>query len=152
MSLEQSLEKSWVNKTERSAHEVSNLLDIASREIADASLEGISSDGRFAHAYAAVRALCEIALHACGYTLPKGERKHERAIESLNFTIGPEWSNSVDFFDRCRRLRHRATLDCSGVAQPKEADDLLEEAQRLLDAVKVWLAEEHPDLAQVEHF
>ncbi len=77
MSLPQWLANSWIRKTARSAEHVGDLLAIADRQIADAGLAGISADGRFTHAYDAVRTLCEIALHAAGFGVPKGERQHE---------------------------------------------------------------------------
>jgi len=126
---------------------VSDLFAIADREISDASLDGMSPDGRFDHAYDAVRSLCELALHACGYQVPKGPGKHQRLIESLKFTLAGEWIGGADFFDRCRRRRHKSKYERSGVAQQSDADDLLREAQRLLATVKEWLKRNHPDLA-----
>jgi len=146
MSLQQWLDNSWINKTDRSGQEVSNLLDIAERQIADASLPGMSADGRFAHAYEAVRCLCELALHATGYTVLKGMRQHERVIESLKFTLQGEWTETADFFDRCRRFRHQVQYERSGVVQHQDADELLAVAEKLHDAVQEWLQQRHPDL------
>jgi len=146
MSLQQWLENAWIIPIEPSAQVVGDLLAIADREIRDASLEGMSPDGRFDHAYDAIRSLCEVALHSCGYTVPKGGRKHERAIESLKFTFGNEWAEDVDFFDRCRRRRHQSIYERAGVAQPRDADDLLGAAKRLREEVREWLKRNHPNL------
>ena len=147
MSLKQWLDNSWIQKVGPSQAGVENLLEIAGRQIADGSLQGMSPDGTFDHAYDAVRSLCELALHACGYQVPKGPGKHQRLIESLKFTLGGEWADGADFFDRCRRQRHKSKYERSGIAQQSDADDLLREAQRLLAAVKEWLKRNHPDLA-----
>lgn len=146
MTLEQWLSNSWLHRIEANAHETQNLLAIAEREIADASIEQISDDGRFAHAYNAVRALCEIALFGSGFSVPKGQRQHERLIGSLKFTLGDHWSDDVDYFDRCRRLRHKSQYDGAGVARSSDALELLESARKLLAAVRSWLNEHHPQL------
>ena len=131
MSLQQWLENSWIRPTEPSREEVANLLDVAGRDIGDASLEGLSPDGRFAHAYNAARSLCEVALHASGYIVPKGTRQHERVIESLKLTLGGEWVEMADFFDRCRRWRHQSMYERIGVVQQQDADELLDAAKEL---------------------
>jgi len=146
MSLQQWHENGWLTKAEPSSAEVSNLLGIAEREIADASLKGISPDGRFQHAYDAVRALCEVALHASGYALSKGQGQHERVIESLTLTLGGEWVETADFFQHCRRMRHQMTYERPGITQGKDADDLLDAAKQLLVEVRAWLEHRHPDL------
>lgn len=146
MTLEQWLSNSWLIGIEANAHETQNLLAIAEREIADASIEQISDDGRFTHAYSAVRALCEVALFASGYSIPKGQRQHERLIASLKFTLGESWSEDVDYFDRCRRLRHKSLYDGTGMASPADARELLQSARKLLTAVRSWLIEHHPRL------
>ena len=146
MSLQQWADNAWIAEAQPSAQVIADLLAIAEREIADASLEGMSPDGRFDHAYDAVRSLCEAALHASGYMVPKDGRKHERVIGSLRFTLGGRWSEDADFFDRCRRRRHQATYERAGVAQLRDADELLEAAKRLNGAVRQWLREHHADL------
>ena len=146
MSLQQWFDNSWVQKVERSGAEVSSLLLLAEREITDASLDGISPDGRFSHAYNAVRTLCQAALHAEGYSAGKRERAHERTIESLKFTLGGDWSDEADYFDQCRRSRHQLSYEHSGITQQQDANGLLDAAERLQVAVKDWLKANHPDL------
>ena len=146
MSLQQWLDNSWVHKVRRSPQVVADLRAVAEREIADASLPGMSPDGKFEHAYDAIRSLSELALHAAGFALPKGGSKHERLIRSLAFTLGAEQAVDVDFFDQCRRKRHVLTYERIGAVQQGDADDLLEAAKALLDRVKRWLQGNHPDL------
>ena len=125
---------------------MADLVVIADREISDASLDGMSIDGRFNHAYDAVRALAEAALHAAGYIVPKGARKHERLIESLRFTVSGDIAKEVDFLDRCRRSRHKSLYERGGVLSQRDADELLEAARKLLTAVCNWLEANHADL------
>lgn len=146
MTLQQWRDNGWLAEVEPSKMEVANLLGIARREIADASLQGMSADGVFDHAYSAVRTLCQAALHASGFSVPKDSRQHERVIESLKFTLAGKWTQEADYYDQCRRTRHQSLYDRSGVAQPKDALDLLHSAKRLLEAVNQWLADNHSDL------
>lgn len=146
MSLQQWHENGWIRQTKRSGVEVSNQLQLAQREIADGSGADISSDGRFLHAYSAVRTLCQVALHAAGYAVAKGESGHQRAIESLKFTLGGKWNDEADHFDQCRRMRHRLAYDCSGLVQQRDADELLAAAQKLQGDVVQWLHKNHADL------
>ena len=146
MSLPQWLENSWIREITPSRQCVADLLAVAEREIRDASLPGMSIDGKFDHSYDAVRSLCELALHAEGYTIPKGGRKHERAIESLSFTLGEDWTEQVDFLDQCRRLRHKTMYERCGVVQEKDANDLLSVARELSDDIQAWLKKHHADL------
>ncbi|MCH7705062.1 MAG: hypothetical protein IIB61_08120, partial [Planctomycetes bacterium] len=112
----------------------------------DASVEALSSDGRFDHAYAAVRSMGQAALLASGFAVPKGSRQHERVIESIRFTLGDEWSTEVDYYDRCRRMRHQSMYDHSGVAQESDAQELVSSAKRLFEALREWLSDRHADL------
>lgn len=146
MSLEQWRENSWLVEVKPSAQTLRDLVAIAEREIADASLGGISPDGRFDHSYDAIRCLCEAALHAVGYRVPKGQRKHERLVQSLQFTLAGKWIEQIDFLDRCRRKRHQSIYERSGVAQQRDADDLLATAKLLRGDVRDWLRRDHPQL------
>ena len=146
MSLEQWQENGWIRRVEASASDLANLIGVARREVADASLADISADGRFDHAYGAVRALCQVALLASGYSTTKGTREHERTIESIKFTIDGQWTERADYLDRCRRIRHQSLYDRAGVVQIRDADKLLETAQSLLGAIDDWLRRDHPGL------
>jgi hypothetical protein len=146
MSLQQWCDNAWIRAHEPSATEIAELLGIAEREISDASLAGISADGRFDNAYSAVRILCQCALCAHGYDVVKGAREHERTIDSLRFTLGTEWGDEADYFDRCRRRRHQSLYERSRVASTQDADELLAHAKKLSYAVREWLQSEHPEL------
>lgn len=146
MSLQQWLEFSWIVGVDRSKAEAASLLRLVDRDIADGSLEKISSDGRFGLAYSAMRTLCQLALHAEGYRIAKSQGEHQKVIESLKYTLGPEWNDQADYFDRCRRNRHILTYDGADVVNQTDADELLESAKELREAVIAWLRSKHADL------
>lgn len=147
MSLQQWVENAWATETKPTARGVSDFLAIADREIADASLEGMSPDGRFDHAYEAVRNLCEVMVYAGGYVLNR-ERKHERTILSLKFTLAGKAAERIDYLDRCRRLRHTTHYERANVITVSEADKLLETAEWLRGRVQAWLQDKCPGLIE----
>ena len=146
MSLQQWLDNSWIKKITTSREAIRGFLSIADREIADASLDGMSPDGKFDHAYSAVRCLCDAALHACGYGASKGSGAHERVIGSLKFSLGDEWAEDVDFLDFCRRRRNQTIYDMAGTVQDRDAQELLDVAVRLRSDVWEWLKQNSPRL------
>ena len=146
MSLQQWHENSWIVRADPSKVEAANLLGLVDRHIADGSVEQISFDGRFEKAYSAMRTLCQLALHAEGYRLAKGESGHERVIKSLKYTLGSEWSDQADYFDICRRTRHILEYDRADVVNQASANELLESAKKLREAVIAWLRSKHADL------
>jgi hypothetical protein len=146
MSLEQWVANAWLKRIRPSPEDIAGLLAIADRELSDGALQGISIDGRFTHAYDAVRALAEAALHASKCDVPKGPGQHERAIASLRFTLPPDMAGEVDYFDRCRRLRHRTVYERMGLLQRSDADELLQAAKDLRENVRGWLQRQHPEL------
>ena len=144
MSLEQWEANAWIMKVTPSTPVIFNLISVARREISDASLEGMSTDGRFDHAYDAIRVLSELVLHAHGYAVCKGTHQHQRVIDSLEFTLGGDFAGEVAFFDQARRLRHQSMYERTGVVQQKDADDLLDAAKRLYAKIQQWLPERLP--------
>jgi len=148
MSLEQWVVNSWLRKVKPSTYHLANLLAIANRELSDGALDGMSIDGRFTHAYDAVRALAEAALHASGHEVPKGQQHHERIIESLRLTLPQDAAGDVDYFDRCRRMRHRTVYERMGMLQQRDAVELLEAARALREKVRDWLMSNYPELLE----
>ena len=146
MSLNQWHENTWIQEVVPSKSGLQNMLNIADREISDAKLPQISVDGKFAHSYDALRSLCEAALYASGFIVPKGGRKHERSIQSLEFTLDGSFSEQIDYFDRCRRLRHKTVYERTGVIGQGEADILLKRTESLKQGLLEWLEKYHSKL------
>src|SRR5438270_3951828 len=88
MSLENWLETKQLIRHQATVAEVRNLLGVVDRELADASVIGLSDDGRFTHAYDAALLLCKLALHVSGFEVPKRSGHHALWINSLEFTLG----------------------------------------------------------------
>ena len=73
MSLEQWQRNGWLQPSDPTLPEIAQLVRVVDREISDAGASGLSSDGRFMHAYDAALVLCKVALRAEGYLVPKGQ-------------------------------------------------------------------------------
>jgi hypothetical protein len=146
MSLEQWLRNGWLQPHESTVAEIERLFRVVDRDISDAQAQGLSVEGRFQHAYHAALQLCVIALRASGFRVPKGEGLHKRAIDSLRYTLGDQWSDMADHIERCSRIRGQAGYEGIDVVTQEDADDLLDTARQLrLDALN-WLKTSRPKL------
>jgi hypothetical protein len=82
---------------DRRRGEIGTLLELAQRELTDSGVEALSLDGRYEHAYSAVRALAEVGFVGClGWSVPvarpdalaagalEGETEAAYAAEKVN--------------------------------------------------------------------
>ena len=146
MSLEQWLRNGWLQQHDPALPEIQKLLQVVDRELSDACATGISPDGKFEHAYAAMLQLCIVPLRAAGYQVRKGESHHKRAIDSLRYTLGEGWEDTADYIERCSRQRGQAMYERIDVVSDEDADELLGKAQQLRVDVVAWLKVNHADL------
>ena len=145
MSLEQWRRNDWLRPSDPTVAEITQLLKVVDREISDAGAGGLSSDGRFMHAYDAALLLCKVALRAEGYVVSKAQGHHKHTIASLKFTLGT-LQDDVDFLEFCSRKRGQALYEQVGVVGEKDASDLLAQAKKLQRDVLAWLEDRHPEL------
>src|SRR6266516_2218268 len=132
MSLQNWLQIGHLINHQATVAEVRNLLGVVDRELADASVAGLSDDGRFTHSYDAALLLCKLALHASGFEVPKrAPGHHAHWLNSLEFTLGDTHKGMLIHLSKSSKLRHTSFYDHAGVAQKQDADDLLEAARQL---------------------
>jgi hypothetical protein len=147
MSLQNWLQNGLLINHQATVAEVRNLLGVVDRELADASVAGLSDDGRFTHAYDAALLLCKLALHASGFEVQKRAPGHHALwINSLEFTLGNSYIATLRHLSTCSTLRHASLYDHAGVVQKQDAADLLAAAQKLRTDVLNWLRSQHPGL------
>lgn len=85
---------------------IKRLLDAAARHVADAKVNAISAETRFASAYTAIRMLADVGLHAHGYrTLTSKPGHHQTAIQTLPTTLGVD-SQTLVRLDKLRKQRN----------------------------------------------
>lgn len=128
-----------------SREQVARLLAAAHRNLADASLTGLSSENQFDTAYKAIMQMAVLALLANGYrTLTSRPGHHQTAIQSLPETIGLPMERMI-VLDMLRKQRNLS--DYSGDLVP---DSTVREckacAATLLADVLGWLEANRPEL------
>jgi hypothetical protein len=135
---------SWLVGHKSSAEEISALLAIVERDLANAKVTGLAEDWRLTIAYNAALQAATAALAASGFRAAR-EQHHYRTIQSLALTIG--WpAAKVDRFDRFRKKRNIGGYETAGVISEREAREMRELAVGLRDDVLAWLRKQHPKL------
>lgn len=145
MSLQQWQNNGWLRPHKTDKEEISNLLAIADRDIADAANPQLSDDWKFGIAYNAALKLCTIMLYAAGYR-PENTLAHYRTLLAIEFTIGPHRKEDAVYLDACRAKRNTVEYDNIGGASHAEAQELLDFTKELKIEVLKILQEQHPDL------
>src|SRR4030042_5496823 len=112
--------------------------------MADAQVDTISVDRKFATAHNPALTLSIAALAASGYR-PAGEGHHYWAIQSLAFTLQLD-AETVEKFNKFRRKRNITNYERSGRVSEKEVSEMLELARNLRIALEAWLKKNHPEL------
>ena len=103
MTLQQWANSGWLEPHVTSPVEITNLLAIVDRDLADAGGE-ISPDWRFGIAYNAALKLCTILLYAKGYRAAR-TLQHYRTIHALPLILGPKYRADANYLDTCRKKR-----------------------------------------------
>src|SRR5690606_6409997 len=103
-----------VHKT--SADEVRSLRALIERDIADAAIEQLSDDRRFATAYNAALQISKLVLAHSGYRVSKGQSAHFTSFEMAAVAIPTtEIMELTEYFDVCRRKRNHIDYDGSQI-------------------------------------
>ena len=129
------LETGRLEEHKTSKEEIANLFRIIERDIADASIEELSPDRRFATAYNAVLQTATAILHHKGYRAT-GIGHHSTTITALKEILGKEHHKLIDYFNYCRAKRNITDYDYAGGISNTEADELLEEAKKFSKLAK----------------
>jgi hypothetical protein len=124
---------------------IRRLLDGAARHIADAKVKAVSAETRFGCAYAAIRTLADVGLHAHGYrTLTSKPGHHQTAIHALQLTLGLE-SRVIVRLDALRKQRNLTEYSGDTIPEATAAHCLLQ-AEALYATATTWLASNRPQL------
>ena len=124
---------------------IGKLMAAAERNIADAKLQGLSTENRFDAAYKAIMQLAMVALNANGYrTMTSKPGHHQTAIQTLSTSAGLA-PGKIIMLDALRKQRNLS--DYSGDLVPDAAAaECLTSASDLLAHVRAWLTANRPDL------
>jgi uncharacterized protein (UPF0332 family) len=128
--------------------EITRLLEVARRDLADAAASGLSLDRQFAIAYEAAYSLAIVVLRAEGYRTRSGAAGHHwLAFAVLPEIVGEMAVARARYYQSCRRKRHQATYEQTGVATEAEVRELVADVEAFREEVLAWLHQRHPESA-----
>ena len=116
---------------------------MVARDLADADIEELSADRRFATAYNAALQASKMTLACSGYRVT-GQGHHQTSFEALDLALGPQASSYANLFETCRRKRNMVDYDMSGITSRTEVDELIRETKDFVAMVEVWISKNHP--------
>ena len=129
-----------------SKKELDNMRALIARDLADASLAGLSADRRFATAYNAALQAANMAIACAGYRIMSKVGHHGVSLESTKLVLDKPVHNYADYFETCRRKRNTIDYTFSNVATETEAKEILVQAKRFYGEVEDWIMKNHPAL------
>jgi len=128
-----------------SADEIARLLELARRNLGDASVEMLSDDGRFDCAYGAARALATVIVRAEGYRI-KQPAAHYNTFLALDAADRNTFEEFATYFDTCRKLRNELSYDAPDVVTETELAEIIDRVTEFEVVVAGWLKARHPEL------
>lgn len=147
MNLRRFLEGGQLRQHRSSPTEIRDLFRVVDRDLKDAAVRGVSDDLRFQQAYQAVLTLGKAILAAAGYRT-HGAGHHWVTFQALREILGPDFHETLDYFESCRGKRNVLEYDRAGEVSEANSGELLGEARRFRSDVLKWLAVHHPALTR----
>ena len=93
---------------------------LIARDLADASLAGLSADRRFATAYNAALQAANMAIACAGYRIVSKVGHHRASLESTKLVLGKAAHKYADYFETCRRKRNTIDYTFPNVATERK--------------------------------
>jgi hypothetical protein len=146
MSWKRLLANNQVHPHTTSLQELTELRRLIARDLADAAVQGLSEDRRFATAYNAALQTAKMAVACAGYRIGSVPGHHRLAFEASKYALGRPAEHVVDYFDSCRRKRNEIDYTGAMIATRTEADELVIHAKAFLNMVEAWIEATDPAL------
>jgi len=143
MSLQDWLKSRWLVEHQTSRQEISDLLKMADRDLAQCQTAHLGPDWQLNIAYNAALQAAVAALAATGYRAVR-EAHHYRVIQSLADTIKAD-KNLINRLDKFRKKRNIGSYERAGAISEQEAKEMIALAKDLRDEVMAWLKKNHPE-------
>jgi hypothetical protein len=138
------LKSRWLIEHQTSRQEISDLLSMADRDLAQCRTPHLSPDWQLNIAYNAALQAATAALAAAGYRAARGAH-HYRVIQSLAHTIQADPGLIIQL-DKFRKKRNITEYEQAGAVSEQEAKEMFALAKTLKDKVEKWLRSDHPEL------
>src|SRR6266702_8476913 len=127
MTWKRLLEERRVAREPARKEELAKLRAVAERNLADAGIEALSTDGKFGHAYEAARALSTMVVRASGYRVKSARGAHYGTFVALETADPKRFARHAAYFNTCREKRNDLSYELAGVVTDSEAEELLRE-------------------------
>src|SRR5436190_24388989 len=98
---------------------------LVARDLADATVAGLSADRRFATAYNAALLAANMAIACAGYRVTAKSGHHKMSFDCIRLVLSGAATYS-DYFETCRRKRNVIDYTRSHVATDTEAYEIVE--------------------------
>lgn len=144
MSLQDWLKSRWLIEHQTSRQEISDLLSMADRDLAQCRTPHLSPDWQLNIAHNAALQAATAALAAAGYRAAR-DAHHYRVIQSLAHTIEADPALILQL-DKFRKKRNITEYEQAGAVSEQEAKEMFALAKNLRDEVEKWLRSNHPKL------
>ena len=119
---------------------------LVARDLADAQVQGLSADRRFATAYNAALPTANMAIACAGYRVTAKTGHHKVTVEAITLAVGTAVTAYDDYFETCRRKRNAIDYTRSHVATDSEADEIVSKAREFYELVEGWIKSKFPTL------
>jgi hypothetical protein len=119
---------------------------LVARDLADATVAGLSADRRFATAYNAGLLAANMAIACAGYRVTAKTGHHKISFDSIKFALGSRASKYADYFETCRRTRNVIDYTRSHVATDTAAKEILVKATEFYEMVETSIDATSPNL------
>ena len=119
---------------------------LVARDLADATVAGLSADRRFATAYNAALLAANMAIACAGYRVTAKTGHHKISFDSITFALGSGVNKYADYFETCRRKRNVIDYTRSHVATDTETKEIVEKATEFYEFVEAWVDLKFPNL------
>ena len=136
MSIEKLIKAGRIHRFEATRDEVDKAIEIARRDLTSAeSMIGESLDWCFSIAYNAVLQASRAYMLHKGYR-PASAETHKATFEFMKLSVPSNLTETVSYFDRARKKRHRTIYDEVGLITENEAKELLKKAREFLEYIE----------------
>lgn len=137
MSLASLVAAGSIHPFKATPQEISRSMEIAHRDSKQAERILLESlDWAYSIAYNAVLQACRAYMFFRGYR-PASTESHKATLAFMQETADAQLKQSIDYFDRVRKKRHRVVYDEVGLVSEKEARQLISKAKEFISWVDI---------------
>ena len=136
MSIDRLVREGSIHPFQATREEITKVMSIARRDLDEAEkIHYTSLDWTFSVAYNAVLQACRAYMFHLGYR-PASSQAHKATFEFMNIVVEEPMRNTIDYFDRARKKRHRVIYEEPGLVTEREVQQLLKKAKEFLAYVE----------------